>query len=255
MTHVTGTVVRRGDYRLVLDDVQADLIFTSPPYNIGSTQPRSDGYRRLGRYDPKSFAGITGYDDSMPDADYADSQEQFLLWAADHLAEGGILAYNHKPRRRAGQMIHPADWFRRPAVVRRLALMEEIVWDRGSTHNHGRALMWPQTERIWVFRRAGDAYRLSNTGALEHRSDLWRILPQAFRNGQHCAPMPLDVAKSVVTAWSKPGQFVCDPYLGSGTTGAAALLLGRRFTGAEVKPEYASLAQSNINAALGALAA
>lgn len=252
MTHVTGTSIRRGNYRDVLDDVQADLIFTSPPYNIGTTQARSDGKRRMGLFDPKSFAGITGYDDAMPDDDYADSQEQFLLWAADHLTAGGILAYNHKPRRRSGQMIHPADWFRRPAVMQRLALMEEVVWDRGSTHNHGRALMWPQTERIWVFRRAADAYRFDNTSALQYRSDLWRISLSSFKHGNHCAPMPLEVAKAAVMAWSKPGQLICDPYLGSGTTGAAALLLGRQFVGAEIKPEYASLAEANIRAVVAA---
>lgn len=252
MTHVTGSSIRCGDYREVLADVQADLIFTSPPYNIGSTQPRADGKRRRGLFDAKSFAGITGYADAMPDAAYADSQEQFFLWAADHLTEGGILAYNHKPRRRDGSMIHPADWFRRSAVIKRLTLMEEIVWDRGSTHNHGRALMWPQTERVWVFRRAADAYRFDNTSALSYRSDLWRIPLTPFRNSQHCAPMPLEVAKATVSAWSQPRQLVCDPYLGSGTTGAAALLLGRRFVGAEVKPEYASLAESNIRAVLAA---
>lgn len=242
----SNSAVRCGDYRDVLTEVRADLIFTSPPYNIGATQPRADGNRRRGLFDSKSFGGITGYDDSMPDDVYADSQEQFMLWAADHLAEGGILAYNHKPRRRAGQMIHPADWFRRPAVLQRLALMEEVIWDRGSTHNHGRALMWPQTERIWVFRRTGDAYRLDNTGALDYRSDLWRIPLASFRNSQHCAPMPLDVARAAVMAWSKRGQLVCDPYLGSGTTGVAALNLGRRFAGAEIVPAYHQLAVDRI---------
>src|SRR5262249_16156327 len=47
--------LRSGDYRRVLNEVRADLIFTSPPYNIGSKQPRADGIRKFGMYDGKSF--------------------------------------------------------------------------------------------------------------------------------------------------------------------------------------------------------
>src|SRR6516162_5343527 len=63
-------------------------------------------------------------------------RKAFLLWCADHLLKDGVLAYNHKPRRRDYRLILPAAWFLRPAVAERLTLVEEIIWDRGSTHNH-----------------------------------------------------------------------------------------------------------------------
>ncbi|GAG49666.1 unnamed protein product, partial [marine sediment metagenome] len=142
------TDIRLGNYADVLGEVQADLIFTSPPYNIGSKQSRKDGRRKYGEYDPKSYGAITDYPDSLPENEYQDQQEAFFLWVADHLTENGTLVYNHKPRRRNGSMIHPAAWFLRPEVTKVLTLMEEVVWDRGSTHNHSNRLMWPQTERL-----------------------------------------------------------------------------------------------------------
>lgn len=222
-----------GSYRDVLSNVTADLILTSPPYNIGSKAPRRDGQRKHGKYDPKSYGAITGYPDDLPEAEYQKSQVDFLCWAAAHLSKHGALVYNHKPRRN-GHMIHPMSWILR---VPELTLMEEIVWDRGSTHNHGRQLMWPTTERLYVLRRTDGVYSLINTDTLPERSDVWRIPPDRSGTG-HNAPFPIALAEAAVAAWSRPGELVCDPYAGSATTGIAAANLGRRFVGSEVLPKY-----------------
>jgi len=224
-----------GDYRETLRNVEASLIFTSPPYNIGSKSPRRDGQRKNGKYDPKSYGAVTGYPDALPEDEYQAQQAEFMLWCADHLTNDGVLVYNHKPRRRNGVMIHPAQWFLRDDVQRRLCLMEEVVWDRGSTHNHSNRLMWPQTERLYVFRKADGTYPLLNDGSLPYRSDLWRIAlnSRAASSIGHNVPFDLELAEAVISAWSKPGGVVCDPYSGSGTTGVAAVRLGRQFVGSE----------------------
>ncbi len=227
-----------GDYSTTLDKFTANLICTSPPYNIGSKCPASTGKRskQAGTYDPKSYRGIREYPDSLPEDQYQESQVCFLSWCANHLAEGGILAYNHKPRRKDGRLIHPLEWLSR---VSQLTLMEEIIWDRGSTHNHSTGLMWPHTERIYVLRRTIDKYHLNNTRDLDFRSDVWRI-PRSPVNG-HNAPFPDALARAIVRAWSRPGQLVIDPYMGSGTTGLAAIALGRSFAGSELIEAYYQL--------------
>lgn len=238
---MTSFKVLLGDYREVLSDVTADLILTSPPYNIGSKQPRQDGYRKLGRYDPKSYGAITDYPDSLPEAEYQASQADFLRWAAGHLSKHGVLVYNHKNRRN-GKLISPYRWIDR---VPELTPMEEVVWDRGSTHNHGRQLMWPTTERLYVFRRTDGTYPFINTNMLPQRSDVWRITPDRSGTG-HNAPFPIALAEAAILAWSQPGELVCDPYAGSATTGVAALRLGRRFVGSEVLPKYHRLGQERL---------
>jgi site-specific DNA-methyltransferase (adenine-specific) len=35
-----------------------------------------------------------------------------------------------------------------------------------------------------------------------------------------------------------PGKYICDPFMGSGTTGVAAIKSGKRFVGVEIDPEF-----------------
>ena len=230
-----GTHILHGDYRRVLGDVQADLVVTSPPYNIGSTSPAITGRRKFGGYDPKSYRSITDYQDQMREDKYQDSQIEFLYWCAEHLREGGTVCYNHKPRRRCGRMIHPLSWIQQ---CQDLELMEEVIWDRGSTHNHGRKLFWPTTERVYVLKKTGDDYALDNyrDRGLLFRSDIWKIKP-AKANG-HNAPFPETLVAQCILAFTNHGDMVCDPYLGSGTTAVVAQRLGRNFVGSERLKKY-----------------
>jgi DNA modification methylase len=227
-----------GDYRDVLVSTVADLIFTSPPYNIGSKGERKDGRRRNGEFDPKSFGAIRGYFDAYSEEDYRNQQIEFLGWCAAHLKPNGTLVYNHKPIRRNKCLIHPAEWFL--TVKHQLTLMEEIIWDRGSTHNHDKTMMWPHTESLYVFRKSNGVYRLENTSEIPFRSNVWRI--NRAKNLGHCAPFPLELAEAVIQTWSQRGDLVCDPYSGSGTTALACRQLRRRFEGAELVEEYHKLA-------------
>jgi DNA modification methylase len=226
--------LRLGNYADTLSDAQADLILTSPPYNIGSKSPAKTGKRnaKAGTYDPKSYRGIREYADNLPEAVYQQQQIEFLDWCAEHLNPGGVVVYNHKLRRKNRRMVHPMEWIFRSS----LDLMDQVVWDRGSTHNHCPQMMWQHTEYLFVLHRPGDHYPLKNTAALKFRNDVWRI-PRAPVNG-HNAPFPEMLAEAVINAWSRFGGVVMDPYSGSGTTAVVAKRLGRHFVGSEIKPEY-----------------
>jgi len=53
----------------------------------------------------------------------------------------------------------------------------------------------------------------------------------------------------LVRLFSDRGALILDPFAGSGTTGVAALRLGRRFLGWEMNPEYAALARKRLSSA------
>lgn len=232
---------------LLKNSDEIDLILTSPPYNIGSKSPRKDGMRAEGKFDPKSYGGITGYADSFDEGQYQNEQVRMLNLMVKTLKDDGILVYNHKPRRKDNQMIHPITWLSR---VTGLVLMEEIIWDRGSTHNHSDRMMWPHTERLYVFRKAGGTYRLRNTDALSFRSDIWKVPLTSRPADGHAAPFPLTLAENVVKTFSKVGDLVCDPYSGSGTTCVAAVTQGRNFIGSESDPDYHSRSVERVQKAL-----
>jgi ParB-like chromosome segregation protein Spo0J len=53
--------------------------------------------------------------------------------------------------------------------------------------------------------------------------------------------------RELVDRYSKPGEMVCDPFLGSGTMGVAARRLGRRFVGSELDPDICAQAAHRIS--------
>ena len=62
----------------------------------------------------------------------------------------------------------------------------------------------------------------------------------------HPAQMPLALAERIILACSQPGELVCDPFVGSGTTSVAAMRLGRRSIGIERDPEFADIARRRL---------
>lgn len=60
---------------------------------------------------------------------------------------------------------------------------------------------------------------------------------------------PLWLMTRIVSDYSAPGDIILDPFAGSGTTGVAALRMGRRFVGVELNPEYCEIAARRLEAA------
>jgi site-specific DNA-methyltransferase (cytosine-N4-specific) len=67
--------------------------------------------------------------------------------------------------------------------------------------------------------------------------DVWRIATRPYR-GAHVAPFPLDLPLRAIAAGCPEGGLVLDPFCGAGTTGLAALQLGRRFAAIDINPSF-----------------
>jgi adenine-specific DNA-methyltransferase len=65
-------------------------------------------------------------------------------------------------------------------------------------------------------------------------------------NERHPTEKPLTAMMLLVDAFSKPGDLVLDPFVGSGTTAVAAKKLGRRYIGIDIEPVYAQQAQERV---------
>jgi hypothetical protein len=65
---------------------------------------------------------------------------------------------------------------------------------------------------------------------------------------KHVHPLQLDVIKREIILQSNPGENVWDPFLGVGSTAFAAVQLGRRGLGSELKPSYFRQAKKNMAA-------
>lgn len=88
---------------------------------------------------------------------------------------------------------------------------------------------------------------------LTHPSNLWTDISIPFwsmpENTDHQTQKPEKLVAKLVLASSKPGDFVFDPFFGSGTTCVVAKKLGRRFSGVEQEPEYCQMAMKRLRRA------
>lgn len=93
-----------------------------------------------------------------------------------------------------------------------------------------------------------EAMKAENGG--KQMKNVWRIAPPAKgekRLGKHPTQKPLALIARCLRATTNKGDWVMDPFAGSGSTGVAALTLGRRFVGFEQNEEYALIAARRLN--------
>ena len=78
---------------------------------------------------------------------------------------------------------------------------------------------------------------------------VWQFTPPGKLEktfGKHPTQKPLALLERCILAASNPGDLIFDPFMGSGTTGVAALKHGRQFCGCEVETDYFELAQKRM---------
>ena len=73
--------------------------------------------------------------------------------------------------------------------------------------------------------------------------------PTAPRANHHPTVKPTDLMRYLVRLVTPPGGTVLDPFMGSGSTGKAALLEGFHFVGCEMSPDYMEIAEGRLLAA------
>lgn len=254
-----GIVLHHGRCEDVLPTLPAgsiDLVFTSPPYNLGNTTGGAcyDGRKtsgmqhgvgkRMGHY--PATAGLLGrggggkwgqrgpalgygkHADNMPHGEYVAWQHAILRLLWPLLGDTGAIYYNHKPRILDGVLIAPLDYV--PDDLRPY-VRQEIIWKRSGGINFSPSHYLPTHERIVVIARRD--FRLRSKGA-SGVGDVWDIVQET--NNPHPAPFPLALPLRAME--TTPAGTALDPFAGSGTTLVAAKLLGRAAIGIESSEKY-----------------
>lgn len=88
-----------------------------------------------------------------------------------------------------------------------------------------------------------------NGADFSKRHCVWTVPNGQIRGLNHPAPFPEPLARDHILSWSSPGDVVFDPFLGSGTTGVAAVNTCRRFIGIERDENYFAIARKRIGEA------
>ncbi len=80
----------------------------------------------------------------------------------------------------------------------------------------------------------------------KRKRDVWEVSTNNYKVNEHFAMYPEKLIEPCVLAGSRLGGVVLDPFFGSGTTGAVAKRLGRRFIGIDLNPRFCELAKERI---------
>lgn len=216
-------------------DGSVDVIVTSPPYNLGESSGGGfKGSDKTGKWtSAKLRDGYDGHDDAMPYADYVAWQKAFLRECWRLIPDDGAIFYQHKNRVQNGELRTPHD------LNPDLLLRQIIIWDRGSGMNFNQTFATPSHEVIYVF--AKPKFRFRKGHGLK---DVLKILPD--RGNPHPASFPVELPRQIIAATT--AKTILDPFSGSGSTGVAALLEGRRFVGIEQSAAYCRMAEERLAA-------
>lgn len=227
--HSTVTLYN-ADNKDVLPDVRADLVVTSPPYNLGERPWPHLGHWKSGdsaggKSKWKNGCDANGvnygdHDDAMPWAEYVEWQQATLRLLWNCIGESGAIYYNHKPR-----VVGVKLWTPLELVPAEITVRQIITWARPGGVNYNPTSFVPTME--WVLLLGKENYRLKSRG-VSGLGDVWRMNPE--RN-EHPAPFPVALPANAIEA--SECETVLDPYMGSGTTGIAAARAHKDFIGVE----------------------
>ena len=230
-----------------LPDACADLVFADPPYNL-----------QLG-------GGLTRPDQSVVDG-VDEAWDKFEDFAAYD-------AFSRAWLKEARRILKPngAIWvigsyhnvFRLGAALQDLDfwILNDVVWVKTNpmpnfkgtrfTNAH-ETLIWASRSKDAKYTFNYDALKMAND-ELQMRSD-WTFplctgaerLKDAAGRKAHPTQKPEALLHRVILATTKPGDLIVDPFFGTGTTGAAAKRLGRRFIGIERDAAYVKVARRRL---------
>ncbi|MCX7899629.1 MAG: site-specific DNA-methyltransferase [Methylocystis sp.] len=124
--------------------------------------------------------------------------------------------------------------------------VKDAAWENSRWHTMSYRAV-DEFEYVYIFWKPGptkvDRARLSRDEWIQWGSRaVWRI-PSVRANDDHEAKFPLELPRRLIQLLTDAGEWVLDPFVGSGTSGVAAVEMGRRFIGVDKEPRYVRMAR------------
>lgn len=249
MIHLINEDVLKVDYSSL---PRPNLIVTSPPYNIGI------------EYDK--------HNDTMTYPEYLKWGKQWLTKMYDFLEDDGRICIN-VPLTTSPKHLNKTkgvDDINYPVVADYTQLCQKIgfkywrtlIWEKmmsnsqttwGSWRSASAPFMRDPSEAILIFYKKNWKRKIKGTSTISGKDfmaftkNVWKIHPET--KSKHPAAFPLELPMRCIKLLSYKEDVVCDPFMGSGTSGEAAVREGRRFVGIDKSAEYFSWAKDRIETA------
>jgi len=232
-----------------LPDNSVDLIFADPPYNLQLQQELwRPNMTRVNAVDDEwdHFEGFKEYDQFT---------HNWLKACRRVLKDTGtiwVIGSYHNIFRVGTMLMNLGYW-----------ILNDVVWVKTNPMPNFRGVRFTNAHEtlIWAQKQKGARYTFnyramkSLNGGLQMRSD-WEF---PLCNGKerlksddgtkvHATQKPEALLYRIILASSTPGDVVLDPFFGTGTTGAVAKKLHRRWIGIEQNGRYVTAARQRLKA-------
>ncbi len=252
MKRVRGKILQ-GECISLMNDLPAasvDMVFADPPYNLQLTGT-------LTRPDTSKVAGVD------------DGWDRFGSFAAyDDFTRGWLSGCRRLMKPDASLWVIGSyhNIFRIGAMMQDLGfwLLNDIIWRKTNPmpNFRGRRFTNAHETLIWAARDEKSRYTFNYAALktanddLQMRSDDWHFalctggerLRDAKGAKLHSTQKPEALVRRTIMAASKIGDTIFDPFMGTGTSAAAAKSLGRDYLGIERDPAYIGAARKRIAA-------
>lgn len=215
------------------------LMITSPPYNVSKE-----------------------YDDDLSLKEYLALLKNSFKEAYRVLVNGGRACINvanlgRKP------YIPLSDYISTMMIDLGFNMRGEVIWNKaasaspstawGSWQSASNPILRDVHEYILIFSK-GDYSRekknkentIRKDQFIEWTKSIWTMNAESARRVGHPAPFPEELPYRLIQLYSFKEDIILDPFIGSGTTGIAALKSERKFVGYEINNDYIKLAENRI---------
>jgi len=255
-------VLYRGDCIEVMKcfpDESIDLVYADPPYNLSRhglkwSDKQGAGRRKSGG----NYYMMKETWDMFEESDYRRFSVQWLAEVKRLLKPGGSL-YVSCTYHNVGELL---------VILRDLGLkcLNVIVWEKTNPHPNLTRRMFTHSSEFVLFFAKGKKWTFhyeemkkysANGGQLK---DVWRLplcqgaerIRRADGRAAHPTQKPQALLERIISASSRRGDLVLDPFLGTGTTALVAEQLGRKWIGIENDTNYISLSVERLKKVQGA---
>lgn len=225
MLRIGNSTLYHGDAIELLPSIKADMICTDPPYKLtsGGGTP-NDGRRMSGKFNPTEYNNNGNIVDC--DIDWTDFMP-LLYQSLNDNSHAYVMANN----RHVQNMLNSAE-------QAGFNFHNLLVWDK-STATPNRWYM--KNCEFTGFFYKGKAKYINDCGAKQ-----LLYVPQELY-GDHPTTKPIMLMRHYIEMSSKKDDTVLDPFMGSCSTGIAALQSGRKFIGIEKSEKYFNLSVKRVN--------
>jgi len=220
-----------------LPAASVDLILTDPPYNLGKFMKDRDTNLKKMR---DNYFGAAGWDDLDLD-EWTAAMDDFFKEAVKVLKSGAAMIVL--------MSIIKVETIIKLASKHGLYYKTTGIWHKLNPMPRNMNLHFVNSTEAWVYfmykKKTGT---FNNNDKVIHDFIETSVTPGSEREyGKHPTQKPEKLMSHFIKILTNKGDMVLDPFMGSGTSGVAAVKSGRDFTGIEINKTYFKIAKKRIN--------